>query len=196
MRDAKHYLGMEVLCDRKRLMLKLSERQAIVELLKRWQMTYCAPKATALGVGFQATKASKALRAVELKHNQELVGSLNYLANCTRPDIAQAVGLLSRFLNAPSTEHSTASKSVLRYLAGTKDLGILYSGSDTTMKGFCDADFDGDLDSKRSTTSYMLLVNGGAMSWSSRLQKTVALSAMDAEIMTFTSGASEGLWLE
>ncbi|OAE27581.1 hypothetical protein AXG93_2779s1300 [Marchantia polymorpha subsp. ruderalis] len=58
MGDAKHYLGMKVLRYRKRRMLKLSQRQAIVEFLKRWQMTDCAPKATALGVAFQATKAA------------------------------------------------------------------------------------------------------------------------------------------
>ncbi|OAE21888.1 hypothetical protein AXG93_1998s1280 [Marchantia polymorpha subsp. ruderalis] len=162
MGDVKHYLGMKVLRDRKRRMLKLSQRQG----------------------------------AVELKQYQELMGSLNYLANCTRPDIAQAVGLLSRFLHAPTTEHAAASKSVLRYLAGIKDLWIVYSGSDTIMKGFCDADFAGDLDSMRSTTSYVFLVNGGAVCWGPRLQKTVALSTMEVEFVAFTSGASEGLWLE
>ncbi|OAE31115.1 hypothetical protein AXG93_150s1040 [Marchantia polymorpha subsp. ruderalis] len=133
-----------------------------------------------LGVGFQATKAGLALGAVEVKQYQELLGSLNYLANFTRPDIAQALGVLSRFFNATTTEHAAASKSVLRYLAGTKNLGIVYPGSDTTMKEFCDADFAGDLDSRRSITGYVFLVNGGAVSWSSRLQKTVGLFTMES----------------
>ena len=82
----------------------------------------------------------------------ELVGSLLYLSVCTRPDIAQAVGVLSRHMSKPSMEHWTAAKGVLRYLAGTLQHGIKFGQGSAVVEGYCDADYAADVDTRRSTS--------------------------------------------
>jgi hypothetical protein len=85
-----------------------------------------------------------------------------YLATCTRPDLAQAVGVLSRFVSDPRQQHWLAAKKVLRYLLGTLNLGLQFGGKD--MIGYIDADFAGDLDGRRSTTAYVFVLFGAAVS--------------------------------
>ena len=93
------------------------------------------------------------------------MGSLLYLSVCTRPDIAQAVGALSRYMAAPTTTHWQAARSVLAYLAGTVIAGITYIRSaPSTLIGYTDADYGGELDSRRSTTGYVFVLASGAIS--------------------------------
>lgn len=76
----------------------------------------------------------------------------------------------------PTDTHWQAAKGVLRYIAGTPTYGITFGGSNLKLEAYCDADCTGDIDTRRSTTGYVFLLNGGAISWSSRLQPTVAAS--------------------
>ena len=123
-----------------------------------------------------------------------LIGSLLYLSVGTRPDIAQAVGALSRYMAKPSEDHWVAAKGLLRYLSGTVGLGLKY-GAGGGFVGYCDADFAGDIDTRRSTTGYVFTLYGGAISWSSRMQPTVAVSTAEAEYMAAGSAVKEALWL-
>jgi hypothetical protein len=127
----------------------------------------------------------------------ELVGGLLYLAVCTRPDIAQATGCLARYMAKPAESHWNAALGVLRYLANTQDYGILFEPSyvSNELKGYADADFAGDIDTRRSTTGYVFTLCGGAISWSSRLQPTVAVSTAEAEYMAAAFAVKEALWL-
>jgi hypothetical protein len=124
-----------------------------------------------------------------------LIGSLLYLAVCTRPDIAQAVGALSRHTAHPTTVHWQAAKGIVRYLAGTSDLGITFKGTDTSVLGYTDADYAGDVDTRRSTTGYVFIMNGGAITWQSKRQPTVAVSTTEAEYMAAAAAIKEALWL-
>lgn len=126
----------------------------------------------------------------------ELVGSLLYLSVCTRPDIAQAVGALTRYMANPSMEHWTAAKAVLRYIAGTLGQGITFRQTSIAVEGYCDADFAGDLNTRKSTTGFVFICNGGAISWSSKLQPTVAVSTTEAEYMASAQAVKEALWLK
>ena len=109
------------------------------------------------------------------------VGSLMYAMVCTRPDIAHAVGVLSRFMSNPGKEDWTTVKLVFRYLRGTSDYGLCYQGRPSLERvldihGFFDADWVGDLDQRRSTSGYVFGLFGGAVNWMSKIQSVVALS--------------------
>ena len=85
---------------------------------------------------------------------REVVGGLLYLAVCTRPDIAQAVGVVARCFNGPTGVHWTALRHILRYIKGTVDVGIIYGASELGITGYCNADYAVDITSRRSTTGY------------------------------------------
>jgi hypothetical protein len=125
-----------------------------------------------------------------------LVGSLMYAMLGTRPDIAYAVGALAKFNSAPRHCHWTAAKHVLRYIKSTLNYGIVFlsSGNDSLL-GHCDADWAGDVDTRRSTTGYVFTLSGGAVSWASRRQQTIALSTTEAEYMATTEATKEACWL-
>ena len=128
------------------------------------------------------------------------VGSLMYEMVCTRPDIAHAMGVLSRFMSTPGKEHWTVVKWVFRYLRGTSDYGLCYQGRlglDRVLDicGFVDADWVTDLDQRRSTSGYMFNLFGGVFSWMSKKQSVVALSTTEAEYMAATHAGKEAVWL-
>eukprot|EP00253_Pinus_taeda_P003184 PITA_03184 len=126
------------------------------------------------------------------------IGSLMYAMVCTRPNIAHAVGVLSRFISKPRKEHCTAVKRVFRYLRGTSDYGFCYQGRPgldrvLDIHGFVDADWAGDLDQKRSTSGYVFNLFGGAVSWMSKNQSVVALSTTASEYMVATHASKEAV---
>ncbi len=123
----------------------------------------------------------------------ECVGSLLYLSVCTRPDIAQAVGALAHYMAAPTVAHWEVALGVVRYLVGTADYGLTFGGSSETLMGYCDADYAGDLDSRRSTTGYVFLMFGGALNWSSRLQPMVAVLTVEAEYLSAGQAVKEAM---
>jgi hypothetical protein len=109
------------------------------------------------------------------------VGSLMYAMVYTRPDIAHAMGVLSRYMSKPGKEHWTTINRVFGYLRGTTNYGLCYQGRPGLDKvadihGFVDADWAGDLDHKRSTSGYVFNLFGGAISWLRKRQDVVALS--------------------
>ena len=117
-----------------------------------------------------------------------VVGSLVYAMICTRPNIAQAVGLVSRFMANPGKEHWNAIKRIRRYIKGTSRAALSFGGLEFIVRGYGDSDFVGDLAKRKSTTGYMFTLAGGAMSRLSKLQTVVALSTIDVEYMIATQG--------
>ena len=195
--DVGWFLGMKIERDRTAGTLKISQSSMTQDLVTKFSLNEAKPKTTPLSASLKLSKSDGELLQGQDKHNySELVGSLLYLSVCTRPDIAQAVGALSRFMACPTTVHWQAAKGVLRYLAGTTDMGITFtSAASGELQGYCDADYAGDIDTRRSTTGYVFVLNGGAISWSSRLQHTVAVSTAEAEYMAAAHAVKEALWL-
>jgi hypothetical protein len=124
---------------------------------------------------------------------QSILGSLLHLAQCTRPDIAVAVGALASFSSAPSQLHRAALIDVVRYVGSTAERGITYGHTAAPLETWCDANFAACMDTRRSTTGWVVVMYGGAVSWSSRKQPTAAVSTMDAEYQACGAVAREGL---
>jgi len=115
----------------------------------------------------------------------------------TRPDLAFAVGKLSHFVSGYGKEHWAAVKRVLQYVKGSVDKGLVYNKSASgILQGFSDADWAGDYETRRSTTGFMFIFGGAAVSWASKLQKTVAQSTIEAEYTTLCEASKEAVWLD
>jgi hypothetical protein len=106
-----------------------------------------------------------------------------------------AVGLLSRFRNEPTTAHWNAGMRVLAYLSYTQDMGLEYHGQ-SDLVGYTDAAFADDKDTLHSTMGYTFLLNGCAVSWTSRKQKHIATSTVEAEYVAFHEAAKEAMKLQ
>ncbi|CAK9829675.1 Retrovirus-related Pol polyprotein from transposon TNT 1-94 [Anthophora retusa] len=128
---------------------------------------------------------------------REAIGSLLFAARVSRPDIEYAVNQASQFIANYGRGHWEAVKRILRYLKGTIDYGIVYgnSGSDRQLIGYTDADYAGCTDTRKSTSGFIFLLNGGAVSWSSQKQRVVALSTTEAEYIAVATGTKEAIWL-
>ena len=130
----------------------------------------------------------------------KLLGEMQYLANATRPDIAYAVNRLASYTGNPSIQHYTALKRILRYLAGTKTLGITYKirgdeiHSGNLFYGFADAAYANQEDFK-STTGYVFIASGGAITWKSKKQTIIALSTTESEYIALSESGKEAVWL-
>ena len=192
--EATFFLGMTITRDRENRTIKLAQERLTTDLLNNYGMLEAKPLSTPLSPNIKLTKEGEPLDRETYGYAQ-LIGSLMYLSVCTRPDISQAVGALARYMARPTIVHWQAAKGVLRYLAGTADYGITFGAPSTGLEAYTDADFAGDIDTRRSTTGYIYILNGGAISWSSRLQQTVAASTTEAEYMAAASAIKEGLWL-
>ncbi|KAJ9523474.1 hypothetical protein QJQ45_007161 [Haematococcus lacustris] len=192
MGDTRWFLGMQITRNRAEGTIMLDQRQFINELVTTHSMSSSHSKPVPMAPAIQLVREGDPLDT-SVHHYSALVGSLLYLTCCTRPDIAFAVGALARHMSSPTKQHWAGACNVLSYLKGTCDHGLLFGGV-TGLQGFSDSDYAGDKDTARSTTGYLFTLNGGAISWSSRLQPTVALSTAEAEYMAASNAAKEALW--
>jgi hypothetical protein len=123
--------------------------------------------------------------------------SLRYLVN-TRPDLAYSVGYVSRFMEDPHEDHLVAVKQILRFVAGSSDIGVFYprrSGYRAQLRGYSDSDLAGDLDSRKSTTGVLFFFGRSPVSWQSTKQRVVTLSSYEAEYIAAATAACQGVWL-
>ena len=118
-----------------------------------------------------------------------------FLMNCTRPDIAYAISRLSRYTHNHAYEHWNALSHLLRYLKGTMNLGLTYTGRPTVLEGYCDANWISNNDKTNSTSGYIFTLGGGAISWKSSKQTCNARSTMESEFVALEKVGTEAEWL-
>ena len=132
-------------------------------------------------------------------HNQKeyanIIGSLRYAIDCTRPDIADAVGVLAKFTSKPNFEHWNAMTQLMGYLKRTVHYGLLYQRYPAVFEGYSDVSWNTLLGDSLSTTSYVFTIGGGAISWKSKKQQIIAKSTMEAELIALSSASEEAGWL-
>src|SRR5438270_549399 len=200
MGKAAYVLGVKILRDRSRRTLGLSQETYVRKVLERFNMSKAKPIDTPVIKNHDLslkdcpkTPADKAKMASV--PYASAIGSLMYAMVCTRPDLAYAVGLLSWFQSDLGIPHWNAVKKVLRYLVGTTNYTLCYGGSDLRLQGYTDADWAGDLDERKSTSAFVFMLNGGAISWRSKKQEMIALSMMEAEYIAAAAAVQEVVWL-
>jgi hypothetical protein len=198
---ARQILGMQILRDKKAKKLWLSQEKYVERVLERFNMKHAKPVSTPLGGHFKLSKKSCPSSNKEKENMASIpyssaVGSLMYAMVCTRPDIAHAVGVVSRFMVNPGKEHWEAVKWIFRYLRGSSKSCLSFGSSKPVLEGYTDADMAGDLDGRKSTSGFLFTFAGGAVSWQSKLQKYVALSTTEAEYIAATEAGKEMLWMK
>ena len=117
-----------------------------------------------------------------------------YASVATRPDITFAVSTLSQFLDNPGDAHWEAVKRIFRYLSGTRSYELTYGAERFDLVGYTDAD-GATQDHRRAISGYAFLIDGGAISWSSRKQELVTLSTAESEYVAAMHAAKEAVWL-
>ncbi|GJW86542.1 putative RNA-directed DNA polymerase [Tanacetum coccineum] len=198
---AKQIIGIRIFRDRGAKKLHISQEQYIEKVLCRFNMDKAKVVSSPLTTNFKLTdkdcpSSKKNIEKMDRVPYASAVGSLMYAMVCTRPDLAHAVGVVSRFLSNPGKKHWEAVKWIFRYLRGTSKLGITFGNGKPMLVGFTDSDMAGNKDNMKSTSGYLMTFAGGAVSWQSRLQKCVALSTTEAEYMAATEACKELLWLK
>jgi len=196
---ASRILGIDIIRDRKAGTLRLSQTGYLEKVLHMFNMTEARPVSTPMGAHFKLASVVEEEECVDTDKvpNSSAIGSIMYAMVGTRPDIAQAIGVLSRFMSKPGKIHWTAVKWLLRYLKGSTDLNLVFTREkDFRVQGFSDSDYAADLDRRRSTTGYVFTVGGNTVSWKSNLQSIVALSTTEAEYVALTEAVKEALWIQ
>ncbi|MBX9691947.1 MAG: hypothetical protein K2Z81_06150, partial [Cyanobacteria bacterium] len=161
----KDFLGCHIVRDREERVMWMSSGLKIDALVEKFGMEGITKSiATPMQKDFMPTSkagddAPEGLGAGKYlppeNRYAQLIGSLLYLANTTRPDIAQAVGVLSRYRGTPTTAHMEGALRVLRYLKDTRHFALRLGGNSVPLEGYVDADFAGDLDNRASTTGFV-----------------------------------------
>lgn len=146
--------------------------------------------------GFHLDFASPSPPFSDVTLYQSLVGALLWLARCTRPDIAFAVGWLGRASHAPTRAHWHEALQTLAYLQATHFLALNYTAGPASLHGFSDADY-GESASRKSTTGTVFFLRDGdsPILWKSKLQPIVTRSSTEAEYVAVSDSALEATWL-
>jgi hypothetical protein len=201
--EAHYCLGIRIQRDRKNGVITLDQQKYIEQVLARFNMSGCNGVCTPMDPN-QDLFNDELLPATQKEQEeansypyQEAIGSIMYAAQGTRPDITFAVGALSRFNNSHGKAHWNAVKRILRYLRHTVNRKLTYrKDSADELCGFSDSDWGGDKSDYKSTTGYVFLLSGAAVSWIAKKQPTVAKSTTEAEYMALSMAASEAIWIK
>jgi hypothetical protein len=197
--EARLVLGMEIQRDRRNRKMTISQATYLRKALIKLGVADLNSVTTPMGANTHLTKAAVGHEATpaEITHYQSIIGTLQYAANGTRPDIAYAVNQCARYSSNPDHTHFAAAKRILRYIKGSVDQALTYTGANQKQPlliGYSDADYANDKDDRLSVSGYTFLLCGGAVSWASRRQKTLATSTVEAEYMAIAEAAKEAVW--
>jgi hypothetical protein len=195
--DVKWFLGVRVVRDRAARKLWLVHDTYIEKITRRFGLLDGKCPSTPLPA-YELKKNEGQASKAQIKDYQRRVGSVLYTAIMIRPDVAFAASQLSRFLTNPSLDHLAAVNWALRYLFGTRFLGIMYSGEllDTDLMIASDASFADDKETRHSSYGYTVSLFGGLIAWKASKQKTVTTSTTEAEMKGVELTAKEVMALQ
>lgn len=208
------FVGLRITRDRAAGTITLDQQQYVTCILQQFGYHQCKPTRTPEATAdAERLPGSEHPPAVELPdsgaspgaHPQltranygQAVGCLQWIANCMRPDLAHVVHRLARSLQEPAEADVARARRVMRYLSGTRTLGLTYGAApncDLALDAFSDSDWAGDPDDSRSTSGGVLRLCGAAVVWLSCKQPSVSLSSSEAEFVAAGDVGREIMWL-
>jgi hypothetical protein len=207
---SKWILGMRITRNRAARTIDLDQELYITKALEKYGLAECKVADTPEVVGAAQQEPSEQQRKpVDRQRYMEIVGTLMYAAISSRLDIAHAVHYLACFMLEPTELHMAAAERVLRYLAGTREVGLRFGSRNGEAAGdsrgrqslqvdicaFSDADWANNKADRKSVTGWVAKLNGDPVSWASKKQRTVALSTCEAELYAKSAAIQEVLWL-
>ena len=192
--DSSLYVGIEINRDRDAKTICINQRGYVNRVLQRFGLSDAKPAASPLDPTLKLTKATDEDDQFECPY-REAIGALNYISVNSRPDITFAVNRLASFCVKPTSTHWLMVKRVMRYLKGTLDFALTFGNVASELIGYCDSDWAGDTDERRSTSGFVFTLFGGPVAWSSGMQELSALSVCEAEYVSLASCLQECLWL-
>jgi len=199
--EAQKILGIRIYRDRSKRMLALSQESYIDKILERFSMTNSKRGFLPMvhGVNLSKTQSPKSPEEIERMSRipyASAVGSIMYAMMCTRPDVAYALSMTSRYQSNPGESHWIAVKNILKYLRRTKDWVLVYGGNnELCAKGYTDASFQTDRDDSKSQSGFVFTLNGAAVSWKSSKQSVTADSTTESEYIAASEAAKEAIWM-
>jgi hypothetical protein len=193
--ELKYFLGIQVHRDRDRKIIHISQSGYNRTILERFGMQGSKPANTPLSSSTRLTKATTADALTDQKEYQSMIGSIMYAMLATRPDLAQCIQQISQFSQTPTRIHEKAAKQAFRYINGTVDEGITYNGNlGMKLEFWSDANWGGE-EGRESVSGFVGTLAGGAVTYSSKKQATVALSSTESEYMALLHALKEQIWL-
>ncbi len=151
---------------------------------------------TPVPANFEIDEATKIMLG-EQEHSQyrSIVGSMMYAMVVTRPDLAIGILHLTKAFAAPTNHHMALAVRMMKYVNGSKNVGIKYESCGQELIGYVDADWGNCKVTRRSVSGYIFIHRSGAISWRAKMQSTVALSSTEAEYISLSAGICEVMWL-
>nr|KYP54650.1 Retrovirus-related Pol polyprotein from transposon TNT 1-94 [Cajanus cajan] len=191
MGEASVILGVKVV--KKGDSILLSQGHYVERLFKKFDYYDCKFVTTPYNVNSQL-KQNKGDYFAQSRYAQ-IIGSLLHLMNFSRPHIGYVVSRLSRYTHSPNQNHWEALARLMRYLRGTMDYGIEYSGFLVVLEGHSDANWISNLDETKSSSGYVFTLGGGAIAWRSVRKSIIARSTMESEFVALEMTRTEAEWL-
>ena len=197
--EPRYLIGMEITRDHRAGTVTLSQRQYILRILEKQQMTDAKPVATPIDPNVTLFKRTEAPDTCASLLYATAIGSLMYAAIGTRLDISFAVQTLSQFTQNPGPEHWIAVKRVFRYLQGTSNLSLTYGGARSwpqqILTAYTDADYASNPNDWRSILGSTYIIGGAAIGWMSKKQTVTATSTCDSEYVAAAACTRHVTWL-
>ncbi|KAJ9546964.1 hypothetical protein OSB04_019507 [Centaurea solstitialis] len=200
--EAAYILGIKIYRKRSKRLIGLSQSTYIDKILKKFRMDESKKGFIPMQHGIVLSKTQCPVSSQDQDKMKSVpyasaIGSIMYAMLCTRPDVAYSVSVTSRYQQNPGEPHWVAVKNILKYLRRTKDMFLVFGGSEDeiSVNGYSDASFQTDRDDFRSQSGYVFTLNGGAISWKSSKQDTIADSTTEAKYIAASDAAKEAVWL-
>ncbi|KAL0287081.1 UNVERIFIED_CONTAM: Retrovirus-related Pol polyprotein from transposon TNT 1-94 [Sesamum angustifolium] len=197
--EAFYILGIKIFRDRSKRMLGMTQNLYLEKVLKRFKMELSRQGFLSMRYGVKLFKNHPPKTDEELKRMLDVpyastVGIIQYVAHCTRPDVAYALSVTSGYQACAGEAYWTAVKTILKYLRRTKNMFLVYDGGEVILEGYSDASFQSDDD--KSQSGFVFKLNGSVVAWNSSKQDATTDSTTETEYITASEVAKEAVWMK